>query len=306
MENLNDVQKICIDVFQIVAKTTSIFVLPLFMGQIAFSNVSGSGDKVFSSLKGVLLYFTLVAGFPLILSILFAIPESFLPSFTTFNSMTSSMSDSTWSGMLPLILSRAFEVILSVLYWIVYYLHIFFMLIMCSMAPIVFLGGTILGIGIGIEIFMGLLIIGSSWPIIWYGFDQVHAALTVTQQDEFALRCLELLLILSKGIAPVAFAMAAIKSPAGKAISGAAKTAAAATGKVIPSRAPATPMSVAPQLSSKKSSLPPTTDASKRFLSQTGPRGPIKKAIDRLQKAKDELMKPKEGEGRENTRKRNS
>src|SRR5690606_25339834 len=97
------------------------------------------------------------------------------------------------------------------LYWVVYYLHVFFMLLMCSMAPIVFLLSALLGIGLGLEIFMGLLIVGSSWPIIWYGFDQVHASLVNAQTDAFGAKCLELLITLFKGLAPVSFASLAVK-----------------------------------------------------------------------------------------------
>jgi hypothetical protein len=216
MENLNEVQKVCIEVFQIVGKSTSIFILPLFIGQVAYANASAGGNRIIDSLKGVLLYFTLITAFPFIIEILFSIPESFLPKFSILSIKSAS---SLWSGVLPFGLMIGFEVLLSALYWVAYYVHIFFMLIMCSMAPIVFLGGSILGVGIGVEIFMGLLIIGSSWPFIWYGFDQIHAALAASQQDEFATRCLELLLILCKGIAPISFASAAVKSPVGKTIS---------------------------------------------------------------------------------------
>lgn len=69
---------------------------------------------------------------------------------------------------------------------------------------------------------MGLLIVGSSWPIIWFGFDQVHASLVNAQSDAFGAKCLELLITLFKGLAPVSFASLAVKSPAGRAISQAA------------------------------------------------------------------------------------
>jgi hypothetical protein len=119
---------------------------------------------------------------------------------------------------------RVLEVLLAGLYWVAYYLHIFFMIVMCSMAPIVFLSSTLLGMGLGLEIFFGLLIVGSSWPIIWYGFDQVHAHLVSAQTDQFGAKCLELLLTIFKGIAPVAFASVAIKSPPGRVLTSVAQS----------------------------------------------------------------------------------
>lgn len=225
MENFSELQSTCIKVFEEVAKGTSIFVLPLFLGKIAFSNLSGDGDKALQAFKGVLIYFCLLAGFPLILEILFSIPETYLPKMSSLTNFENSP-ELTDSSIIPFALDRIMEVILAGLYWIAYYLHIFFMLIMCSMAPVVFLSSTLLGMGLGIEIFMGLLIIGSSWPIIWFGFDQVHIMLAAQQIDSFSLKCLELLLTLFKGLAPVAFAAVAVKSPAGQAVSKSTKAAA--------------------------------------------------------------------------------
>jgi hypothetical protein len=225
MENFSELHQVCLNVFESVSRTSSIFVLPLFMARIAFSNVLGESAKVFAALKGAVIYFCLIAAFPLIVEVLFSIPDAYLPKYESLNTLTAG-SPGWDSSVIPFTIDRILEVVLAGLYWVVYYLHVFFMLIMCSMAPIVFLSSSLLGIGLGLEIFMGLLIVGSSWPIIWYGFDQVHAHLVSAQTDEFGAKCLELLLTLFKGLAPVAFAGIAVKSPPGKAIAQATKTAA--------------------------------------------------------------------------------
>ncbi len=221
MESFSELHNICIKVFESVAGTTTVFILPLFLGKVVFSNVMGDGSKAFAALKGALIYFVLVAAFPLIVEVLFSIPESYLPKFDSMASFTAGTPGWELSSI-PFSLDRIIEVILAGLYWVVYYLHVFFMLLMCSMAPIVFLLSALLGVGLGFEIFMGLLIVGSSWPIIWYGFDQVHASLVSAQSDAFGAKCLELLITLFKGLAPVSFASLAVKSPAGRAISQAA------------------------------------------------------------------------------------
>jgi len=222
MENYSELHNICIKVFESVAGATTVFILPLFLGKIVFSNILGDGSKVGAALKGALVYFALIAGFPIILEILFSIPEAYLPKFDSINNLKANSSDFE-ASVIPFFLDRIIEVILACLYWVVYYMHVFFMILMCSMAPVIFLLSTILGVGLGLEIFMGLLVIGSTWPIIWYGFDQVHLNLVKAQDDAFGAKCLELLMTLFKGLAPVSFASLAINSPAGKALTGAAK-----------------------------------------------------------------------------------
>lgn len=230
MESYSSLHQICVQVFEAVSKTTTIFILPLFMMRIVFSNILGEGTKVFGILKGTIIYFCLVAAFPLIIEVLFSIPESYLPKYNSMASLTNDAPEWSSASIIPFAVDRVLEVLLAGLYWIAYYLHIFFMIVMCSMAPIVFLSSTLLGLGLGLEVFLGLLIVGSSWPIIWYGFDQVHTHLVTAQTDEFGAKCLELLLTLFKGLSPVAFASIAIKSPPGRAITSAAN-ASIASGK---------------------------------------------------------------------------
>lgn len=229
MDSISGIHQICVQVFEAIAKTTSFFVVPLFMMRIVFSNILGEGSKVFAILKSTIVYFCLIAAFPLIIEIMFSIPDSYLPKFDSISSLTNDSPDWTSVSIIPFTVDRIFEVLLAGLYWVAYYLHIFFMIVMCSMAPIVFLSSTILGLGLGLEIFLGLLIVGSSWPIIWYGFDQVHAQLMTQQSDEFGSRCLEMLLTLFKGLSPVAFASVAIQSPPGRAITTTARASIATT-----------------------------------------------------------------------------
>lgn len=217
MENPNSLHSICIQAFQMVSNTTTILILPILVARITFSNAIGDGIKALSYIKGAVIYFLLIAAFPLMLDVLLSMPESFLPKYSSMNSFLEAYPGISTS-LIPFSLDRILEVLLSVLYWLAYYLHVFFMIIMCSMAPIIFLGGTLLGVGLGLEIFMGVLIIGSSWPIVWYGFDLIHSNLASTQSDAFGSKCLELFITLLKGVAPVALASVAVKSPAGQAM----------------------------------------------------------------------------------------
>lgn len=224
MDSFSDLHGVSLKVFESISRSTTYFLLPLFLFRIVFSNITGEGAKAFAIIKGALIYFCLVSGFPIIIEILFSIPDQYLPKYDSLNSLTTNSPEVSAASIIPFALDRVVEVILSALYWVVYYLHVFFMLLMCSMAPIVFLLSTILGVGLGVEIFFGLLIVGSSWPIIWYGFDQVHASLVSAQTDAFGAKCLELIVTLFKGFSPVAFAALAIKSPAGRVITQAAQS----------------------------------------------------------------------------------
>lgn len=220
VENFNDLQGVCLKVFESISGICTVFILPLFMAKIIYSSVLGEGSKAFSIIKGVVVYFVLTAAFPLILELILSIPESFLPKYKDLdNYIAGAKTISVGTSAVPSILDKVIEAILAGLYWIVYYLHIFFIILMSSMAPVVFLLSSILGIGLGLEAFFGLLLIGSSWPLIWYGFDQVHVSLASAQDDAFGAKCLELLITLLKGIGPISFAALAIKSPAGRAIS---------------------------------------------------------------------------------------
>ncbi len=225
MENLTNLQQICMEVFNSVSSATTVFLLPLTLGRIVYSNSIGEGQKAFETIKGLAVYFIATVAYPYLLEILFSIPDAFLPKSQSFSQISDSASEINLLNVLPSSLDIISNVVLSALYWIVYYLHVFFMILMSSMAPVVFMLGSILGIGLGLEIFMGLLVIGSTWPIIWYGFDQVYIALVSRQDDSFGSKCLEILITLFKGLAPITFASLAMKSPAGQAIAGASKMA---------------------------------------------------------------------------------
>lgn len=218
MVNFSFLHDTCIKVFEEISKTTNLFVLPLFLARVVFTNIMGDGAETLKAVRGAALYFILVAGFPYILELLFSIPESFLPQFVSVSEIKEGVSATSGISLIPFAVDKGIEVVLAALYWIAYYMHVFFMIIMVSMAPIIFVTSTVLGLGLGIEIFFALLIVGSSWPIIWHGFDQVHALLVSTDGDAFGMKSLEVLVTLLKGVCPSVFSGIAVKSPAGQAV----------------------------------------------------------------------------------------
>lgn len=310
MTQYNDLQNICVQVFGTVSGVTSILLLPLFMTRIIFSNVLGEGGKVFQILKGAVIYFILIAGFPLILDLLFSIPESFLPIYKGPSVFKPNQPAEIGLSTIPFMLDTILEILLATLYWIVYYLHLFFMVLMCSMAPIVFLTSALLGIGMGIEVFIGLMIVGSSWPVIWYGFDQVHVSLVMKNSDGFGMKCLELLITILKGIAPASFALLAVKSPMGKAVTQMAKASVSSTRWIM--KSPKPPKST----HSKKTIQKVQNSRSEKMIQQNRTQSPqnldsenpVKKQLERLNKAQAQLkaQRKEKGQKNENPRPRNT
>lgn len=305
MENYSSLHQVCVQVFDAVSKMTSIFILPLFMTKIVFSSLLGEGSKSFTILKGVLIYFCLTAAFPLIIETLFSMPEAYLPKYNGTSFLSENAPDWAASSIIPFALNKILEVLLAGLYWVAYYLHIFFMIIMCSMAPVVFLCGTILGLGFGLEIFMGLLIVGSSWPIIWHGFDQVHFFLVSHQIDEFGAKCLELLITLFKGLAPITFASLAIKSPAGQAVAKSAQVAIGA-GKLAAFKSTSSSRGFNQKMysPSQQGKNQNNNQRSSAFQDRSKDRAPLAKQLksqissqmDRLSRAQKQSSNPNEGE----------
>lgn len=220
---LNDISSLCVLVFDSVKGPATLFVLPLFLVRVSLATAVGSGHQAFMAMKGAITYFILISAFPFILELLFSIPESFKPDIGQILTET----HATLLTAMPLLLDRILGIVVSGLYWIAFYLHYVFMIFMSGIAPLVFLLGSLLGIGLGLEIFLGLLIMGSSWPIIWFGFDKVHIALMQVTENDFGRVCLEILITFFKGVAPLMFASFVMKSPVGQAIGGAVKSAAA-------------------------------------------------------------------------------
>ena len=110
------------------------------------------------------------------------------------------------------------EYVLAIVYWAVLVLHLLVMILMTSMAPIVFLLSCVLNVGVSVRIFFGLMIVSSCWPVMWYGFDQALLVMDKVVPDTFGKLVLELVVTLIKGIGPASLAYMSLNSGPGKAI----------------------------------------------------------------------------------------
>lgn len=209
--------------FEATANVTSIFVVPVCLARIAFLNVSGSVSQGYSSvIKGVVLYFVLIFGFRHILEILLALPEHFTPQFSgkaLKDGMDNTNNVTAAAVLVPNILTWILESSTAVIYHAATVFHFLMTVILSAMAPIVFLLGCLLGIGLGIKVFSGLLVMVSAWPIVFSACDALHN-LSPALQSMGGLSGLvsELVISFFKLAGPLAIAFFSLSSSAGQAV----------------------------------------------------------------------------------------
>ncbi|MGZ6470370.1 MAG: hypothetical protein ACXWRZ_04360 [Bdellovibrio sp.] len=217
-------------IFEGVTIPVSWFVLPLFLVRVLNGQISGDSGEIRSAVKGLILYFVLIMSFGLILDLLLQIPQSFIPEISTkeFVTKTQALSKKEVGNFelllktSPEILTFILECILAFVYWAILILHILVMVLMTAMAPIIFLLSCILNVGIPVRIFFGIIIISSSWPVIWYGFDQALGFIEHIVPNTFGQLVLELIVAVLKGIGPAGVAYMSLSSGPGKTVVSAA------------------------------------------------------------------------------------
>lgn len=213
-------------IFEGVAKPVSWFVVPLFLIRVGYGQLSGDSSEIRAAIKGVILYFVLIVSFGVILDVLLELPQSFIPEISSHNmaDKTEALTKqeignffTTWKSI-PETLAILMEYILAIIYWAVLVLHLLVMILMTSMAPIVFLLSCVLNVGVSVRIFFGLMIVSSCWPVMWYGFDQALLVMDKVVPDTFGKLVLELVVTLIKGIGSASLAYMSLNSGPGKAI----------------------------------------------------------------------------------------
>jgi len=217
-------------IFEGVAKPVSWFVVPLFLIRVGYGQLSGDSSEIRAAIKGVILYFVLIVSFGMILDVLLELPQSFIPDSSSHNmiDITDTLIKQEFGKFftpwktIPETLTVFMEYVLAIIYWAVLVLHLLVMILMTSMAPIVFLLSCVLNVGVSVRIFFGLMIVSSCWPVMWYGFDQALLVMDKVVPDTFGKLVLELVVTLIKGIGPASLAYMSLNSGPGKAIVGTA------------------------------------------------------------------------------------
>lgn len=219
-------------IFKGVEHVTTLFVLPLFLVRIAFAQAMGDGEEIKNSVKGVIVYFVLVASFPSIMAVILEIPNSFFTetiipsvkqSFSRYSDNDpSSVIAGAVFGIAPKTVVFFMEAVSAVLFWIVWALQALISIFLTAIAPVVFLLTCLLGIGISNKIFFGLLVMTSTWPLAWYGFDQALHYIFQIVENSFGRSCIEIITLVFKGFVPLLTGYLAVNSGPGRLITGGA------------------------------------------------------------------------------------
>ena len=216
------VMQVATKAFEQCSSGTNIFVLPLFLVRVAYANASGgSSNEYTQAVKGVVLYFVLIFGFAPILQILLSLPDAFLPGFN-FEVLNQARPDergemSTLASV-PSVLLWSLESIVACLFYLALFLNFAFTIVLSSIAPVVFLLGALLGIGFGLRTFFGLLIVVSSWPIVWATCNELSNLMIPVAGGELGGVVFEFAVTLLKIAGPLAIAYFGISSAPGQGV----------------------------------------------------------------------------------------
>ena len=230
------VMQVATKAFEQCSSGTNLFVLPLFLVRVAYANsVGGNPGEYTQAVKGVVLYFILIFGFAPILQILLSLPEAFLPGFQfdVFNqARPDAAGEMSTLSAVPSVLLWSLESIVACLFYLALFLNFAFTIVLSSIAPIVFLLAALLGIGFGLRTFFGLLIVVSSWPIVWAACDQLSALMIPVAGGELGGVVFEVAVTLLKIAGPLAVAYFGLSSAPGQGVATAIMTS-AVTGNVL-------------------------------------------------------------------------
>tara|TARA_B100001248_G_C27397386_1_gene466607 strand:+ start:3283 stop:4434 length:1152 start_codon:yes stop_codon:yes gene_type:complete len=194
--------------FNTVGKYTSFFLLPLYLVRAFYFSVSGaSPNEVGRLLKSVVLYFMLFYSFSYVLEIILSLPEVIDKEISIHNEAYRESDIS----FIPYAIRQLLGTITAMLFDLGKVVFSIFILIMSGIAPIVFLLGSILNIGIGLKLFFGLIVIASTWPIMWWALDYMFFYMAKGESGLFVL-VLDLFISFLKVAAPFSLGLMAMNS----------------------------------------------------------------------------------------------
>ena len=222
--------------FEQCSSGTNLFVLPLFLIRVSYANVSGGAASEYTqAVKGVVLYLILIFGFGPILQILLSLPEAFLPNLD-LNALGQARPTGTGEiatlSAVPSVLMWSLESIVACLFYVALFLNFAFAIVLSSIAPVVFLLGALLGIGFGLRTFFGLLIVVSSWPIVWAACNSLSSLMLPIAGGELGGVVFEIAVTLLKIAGPLAIAYFGMSSAPGQGVTTALMTS-LVTGNVV-------------------------------------------------------------------------
>ena len=198
--------------FKIYGNTSSICVAivgPLFLLRIIQNSLMGSATDYFAIFKSLVTCFILLFSFKYILEGITLFLDEFYPRTSSFEVAKPEKEGrfyAPWSVM------KFVQTCTVIFYWIGSIIHLFILSILSAIAPIIFILGTMLGIGIGIKVFFGMLIMSASWPIVWQAIDQFSVWIGENSSSSFSAHLLVMATQILKIIGPASIAIASMNS----------------------------------------------------------------------------------------------
>lgn len=215
LENTETISKLCMGIFEQSRGICLALVGPIFFTKVFWLNVSGGSNSNYSELlKGLVLFFLLSYGFEYILDFILEIPKALQPEIVSLNQRLSDES-SSWA---PDLLRWSVESLGLMVYYIAHFIQFLFLVLLCSLGPVLFLLGCLLGLGFSVKAFFGILLVTACWPIVWASFDQVGELIGQMDLSWMGYAMAEILVNFMKAIGPLGLALVAFSSEAGKAV----------------------------------------------------------------------------------------
>ncbi len=218
---VNGTSDIAVMLFTETSRITNILAPIFFLAKTVYSNVLGSTDDHIENVKSMLTYFVIIKGMEFLLPYILDYPIQLHEYMANINGgdldrMVSNSIEGISTGMSWYIKSLNF--ITEVVYVIgEAFMNLAFYLL-AVMGPLIILLSVMAGLGVGIKLYISVLFICASWPIIFAALDLFTVKFLMENKGIMALMG-GLLAATMKILGPMGLLATALKSPVmGKAV----------------------------------------------------------------------------------------
>ena len=207
--NFEFVEKMSLEAFKEMKGYILIIFPVLFALRLVALNFMGSSSRDYGELiKNTLLFLALISSFEYFLSLSFDFSQSLRGSDMIHASREAILPSSTEPPIGLSIVRKTLGLLSSIIYYLAQCLFLVALIFLSALAPLVFLFGSLLAMPSLIKIFYFILLVGSSWPLLFAVFDRVGFVLLKNGLDKEGLLfgwAVDFLIELFKLLGPLAF-----------------------------------------------------------------------------------------------------
>ncbi len=211
--NYVEFSEFLVKIYENTASLCLVIVGPIFLLRIVQNSLMGSSQDFIEIFKGLVACFILLFGFRYILEGITLFLDDLYPKNVSLDA-ESFLKEGHFDG--PWALMKILQSLTIILFWVGSFIQLFVLSILSALAPVVFVLGTLLGIGLGVKIFLGMLIMSSTWPIVWEAIDQVSTWIGQNADGSFSSYVLVLVTQILKLLGPLAIAITSMNSGPGQ------------------------------------------------------------------------------------------